>query len=197
MVMTTPKTEWRPYTVPNAMSLVRLACIPWFVWLLFAQDDRLGAAILLAVLGATDWTDGWFARRFDQVSELGKLLDPTADRLLMLTAVVSTWIDGSVPGWFAALTLIREVLVSVAALGLGALGVSRFDVTWWGKTGTFFLMFAYPLLLAGASDVGAADLLRILGWMCGIPGLAIAWFAAWGYVPIARESLADARSKVD
>lgn len=195
--MTATRTEWRPYTIPNAISVIRLLCIPWFVWLLFAQDDRFGAAILLAVLGATDWTDGWFARRFDQVSELGKLLDPTADRLMMLTAVASTWIDGSVPVWFAALTLVRELLVSVAALGLGALGVSRFDVTWWGKTGTFFLMFAYPLLLGGASDVGGADVLRILGWICGVPGLAISWFAAWGYVPIARHALADARGKVD
>ncbi len=188
-------TEWRPFTIPNAISAVRLACIPWFVWLLFGQDDRLNAAILLAVLGATDWTDGWFARRFDQVSEFGKLLDPTADRLMMLTAVVSMWIDGSVPVWFAALTLLREGLVSLAALGLGAHGVTSFEVTWWGKTGTFFLMFAYPLLLGGASSIGSADVLRILGWICGVPGLAIAWFAAWRYVPIARRALADARAK--
>lgn len=190
-------TEWRPFTIPNLMSLGRLACVPWFVWLLFAQDDRYGAAILLAVLGATDWTDGWFARRFDQVSEFGKILDPTADRLMMLTAVIATWIDGSVPAWFAGLTLFREVLVSVAALGLGALGVTRFDVTWWGKTGTFFLMFAYPLLLGGASEIQGHDILRVLGWLCGVPGLAIAWFAAWGYVPIAREALAKARAKDD
>jgi cardiolipin synthase len=195
--MTSTKTEWRPFTIPNVISLGRLACIPWFVWLLFANDDRLGAAILLAILGATDWIDGWFARRFDQVSEFGKILDPTADRLMMLTAIISTWIDGSVPAWFAALTLLREALVSIAALGLGALGVKRFDVTWWGKTGTFFLMFAYPLLLAGASTNGAADVLRFLGWVCGIPGLAIAWYAAWGYVPIARQALSDLSSKTD
>jgi cardiolipin synthase len=195
--MTSTKTEWRPFTIPNVISLGRLACIPWFVWLLFANDDRLGAAILLAVLGATDWIDGWFARRFDQVSEFGKILDPTADRLMMLTAIISTWIDGSVPAWFAALTLLREALVSIAALGLGALGVKRFDVTWWGKTGTFFLMFAYPLLLAGASTSGAADVLRFLGWVFGIPGLAIAWYAAWGYVPIARQALSDLSSETD
>ena len=59
--------EWRPFTVPNAMSLIRLACIPLFVWLLFAQDDRVWSAVLLAALGSTDWVDGWFARRFDQV----------------------------------------------------------------------------------------------------------------------------------
>ncbi len=187
-------TQWRPFTVPNAMSAVRLACIPVFVWLLFSQDDRIGAAILLAVLGSTDWVDGWFARRFDQVSELGKILDPTADRLMMLTAVVSMWIDGSVPPWFAVLTLLREGLVSLAAIALGMLGAERFDVTWWGKTGTFFLMFAYPLLLAGAGTIGGADVLRVLGWLCGIPGLAIAWYAAWGYVPLARQALDDARA---
>ena len=133
------------------------------------------------------------SNRKNQVSELGKILDPTADRLMMLTAVVSTWIDGSVPAWFAALTLLREVLVSVAALVLGALGANRIDVTWWGKTGTFFLMFAYPLLLGGASDAGVADVLRALGWLCGIPGLAIAWYAGAGYIPLARTALGEGR----
>ena len=183
--------EWRPYTVPNAITLVRLLCVPVFVWLLFANDDRASAAILLAALGSTDWVDGWFARRFGQVSEFGKLFDPTVDRLMMLTAVIATWIDGSIPWWFALLTLIREGLVTLAAIGLGVLGVDRFDVTWWGKTGTFFLMFAYPLLLGGASTVGGAEVLRILGWVCGIPGLAISWYAAAGYVPIARKALAE------
>lgn len=189
--MSPTSTEWRPFTVPNAMSLIRLGCIPWFVWLLLERDDRFGAAILLAVLGATDWTDGWFARRFDQVSELGKILDPTADRALTFTAVISTWIDGSVPWWFATLTLVREVGVSVAAIVLGALGAARIDVTWWGKTGTFFLLFAYPLLLAGAADIGAADVLRFLGWICGALGLAIGWYAAALYVPIARTALGE------
>lgn len=189
------RTEWRPFTIPNAMSLGRLLLIPVFVWLLFSRDDRVGAAILLAVLGSTDWVDGWFARRFDQVSELGKLLDPTADRLMMLTAVISTWIDGSVPAWFALLTLLREGLVSVAAIGLGVLGVDRFDVTWWGKTGTFLLMFAYPFLLGGAGDISGADILRVCGWVFGIPGLIISWYAAAGYVPIARDAFTASRGE--
>lgn len=191
------RTVWRPFTVPNLLSLVRLACVPVFVWVLFDQEKRFEAALLLAALGATDWVDGWVARRFDQVSELGKLLDPTADRIMMLTAIISVWIDGSVPAWFAIATLVREALVTVAALVLGAMGAERFDVTWWGKTGTFLLMFAYPLLLGGASDVGAADVLTVLGWLCGIPGLLIAWYAAAEYVPIAREALdAGRRSRV-
>ena len=156
---------------------------------MFGLDDRAGAAILLAVLGSTDWVDGWFARKFNQVSELGKLLDPTADRLLMLTAIISTWIDGSVPWVFALLTLLREGLVTLVAVGLGVVGVERFDVTWWGKTATFFLLFAYPLLLGGASDVQGAEVLRILGWVLGIPGLAISWYSAFEYGPIARKAL--------
>jgi len=193
--MTEPRPPLRPFTVPNAVTVVRLACIPVFVWLLFSEDDRLAAALLLGALGATDWVDGWLARRLDQVSEVGKILDPTADRLLMVTAIVATWIDGSVPWWFAALTLVREILVSAAALVLGALGATRIDVTWWGKTGTFFLMFAYPLLLGGASgDASGYQILTALGWLCGLPGLAIAWFAAWGYVPLAREALDEGRN---
>ncbi len=181
--------EWRPFTIPNAITLVRLLCVPVFVWILFALENRAGAAILLAVLGSTDWVDGWFARRFEQVSEFGKIFDPAADRLMMLTAVIATWIDGSVPWWFALLTLVREGLVTVAALGLGAIGVERFDVTWWGKTGTFFLMFAYPLLLGGASGISGAEVLRLLGWIVGVPGLLISWYAGFGYVPIARAAL--------
>ncbi len=183
--------EWRPFTVPNAVTMVRLLCVPVFVWLLFGRDDRVGAAILLAALGSTDWVDGWFARKFDQVSELGKLLDPATDRIMMLTAVIATWIDGSVPWWFAALTLAREGLVTLVAIGLGVLGVERFDVTWWGKTGTFFLMFAYPFLLGGASDISGAEILRICGWICGIPGLLISWYSAAEYGPIARKALSD------
>lgn len=197
IAMTTDALRWRPFTVPNLISVGRLACIPLFVWLLFSRDDRLGAAYLLGALGATDWVDGWVARRYDQVSELGKVLDPAADRLLMVTAVVAMWIDGSVPAWFAIITLVREALVSVAAIVLGALGAKRIDVTWWGKTGTFLLMFSYPLLLGGASAAGAADVLRALGWLCGIPGLLIAWYAAAGYVPLAREALDEGRADRD
>ena len=193
--MAEPRPPLRPFTVPNAVTIIRLACVPLFVWLLFAEDDRFVAALLLGALGATDWVDGWLARRLDQVSEFGKILDPTADRILMVTAIIAMWIDGSVPWWFAAVTLVREVLVSLAALILGALGAARIDVTWWGKTGTFFLMFAYPLLLGGASNVSGHEILTVLGWLCGIPGLAIAWFAAWGYVPLARKALDEARNR--
>ncbi|MGI9600538.1 MAG: CDP-alcohol phosphatidyltransferase family protein [Acidimicrobiales bacterium] len=181
---------WGPVlTVPNAISLARLLCVPVFVWLLFGVEDRFAAALLLAVLGTTDWIDGYIARRFDQGSRLGVLLDPTADRIMLLVAVTCIAIDGSVPWWFAGLTLAREGLVAIAALLLGALGVRNFEVSWWGKTGTFLLMMSYPLFLVSHADVSWADEARVLAWICGIPGLAYAIASAVAYIPVSLEAV--------
>src|SRR6185295_15479886 len=89
----------RVLTVPNAISIVRLLCVPLFVYLLFGRDDRAYAAWLLGALGATDWVDGYIARHFDQVSTLGKVLDPMADRILLGVAVIALLVDGTVPTW--------------------------------------------------------------------------------------------------
>jgi len=181
---------WGPVlTVPNAISLVRLLCVPVFVWLLFGLEDRLAAAILLAVLGATDWVDGYIARRFHQGTRLGQLLDPTADRIMLLVAVTCIAIDGAVPWWFAGITLVREGLVAMAALLLGAMGVRTFEVSWFGKTGTFLLMFSYPLFLAGHADIFWADQARILAWLCGIPGIAYALVSAVAYIPASVDAV--------
>lgn len=189
-----PPGDDRILTIPNVISVVRLCCVPLFLWLLFAQDDRLAAAVLLAVLGATDWVDGWIARRYHQVSTVGKILDPTADRIMLLVAVIAIAVDGSVPWWFAIAALVREAAVSIVALVLGALGARRIDVTWWGKTGTFLLMFSFPLFLAGNADWPLDDVALFLAWACGIPGVAIAYYSAAGYLPAAREALRTGRT---
>lgn len=193
----TVRTRWaaQVFTWPNLVTLARLACIPWFVWLLLGAENRLGAAVLLGVLGATDWVDGYLARRLDQVSEVGKILDPTADRLMFLVAVVAMMIDGSVPVWFAVVVLVREVLISVTTVVLGLLGARRIDVTWWGKTGTFGLMIAFPLFVLGATDTAVADAARWAAWLTGLPSLVISWYAAAGYVPLARRALREGRQK--
>ncbi len=191
----TSRTGWAGvWTLPNLITVARLGCIPWFLWLLVSQDNRTSAALLLGALGATDWVDGWIARRFDQVSEVGKVLDPTADRLLLVVALVAIVDDGSIPIWFAVLVLVREVLIGLAALLLLMVGVRRIDVTWWGKTGTFALLWAVPCFLAGQSTIGAAWTFEAMAWIFGIPGLAIAWFAAWGYVPVARSAIEEWRT---
>ena len=181
-------------TVPNLISIARLGCIPWCVWLLFGIEDRMWAALLLGGLGATDWVDGWAARRLGQVSELGKILDPTADRLLLLVAVPCLLVDGTIPGWFALTVLVREVLVGAATLALVALGARRIDVSWWGKTGTFALLWAVPCFLAGESRVPVDEAFTVMAWVFGLPGLAIAWWAAFAYLPVARRALAEGRS---
>jgi cardiolipin synthase (CMP-forming) len=188
-----PIDESRILTIPNAISVVRLLMIPVFLYLLFGRDNRAGAASLLAVLGATDWVDGYIARHFDQTSTLGKILDPTADRLMLLTSVAAIIIDGAIPPAIAALVLFREGVVAVAALVLAAMGARRIDVTWYGKAGTFGLMFAIPFFLASESTVGWRDTGEVLAWVCVVPGLVFGYIAAVQYIPLGRQALKDGR----
>ncbi len=186
--------EDRILTVPNLISLARLACIPWFLWLLFSQHDRWGAALVWGAVGATDWADGWWARRFDAVSEMGKLIDPVTDRVVLIVGVVAVGIDGSVPWWLVMVAGLREGLVAAAALVLGALGARRIEVTWWGKCATFGLYFSFPLLLAGASTIAGAGGFRVAGWICAVPSLVYSYLSAVQYVPKGLEALRDGRT---
>ena len=191
--------RWRDniVTLPNFISILRLCAVPIFVVLLINKDDPLSAAILLSVLGATDWVDGWVARRFNQISELGKILDPTADRIMFLVAVFSMLIDGSVPVWFGVLTLIREGVVAIAALILGGLGARALTVTWIGKTSSFGLMFAFPLFLFSTAVHGTqSSIYEVLAYVIGLPSLLLHFWAAFGYIPLARTALRDHREQM-
>jgi cardiolipin synthase (CMP-forming) len=184
----------RILTAPNVITLLRLLCIPLYLWLLFGAHRQIAAAVLLAVLGATDWVDGFVARRFGQVSTFGKVLDPTADRILVGTAVISIMVYGAVPLWFGLATIAREVLVSVIVLLLAALGAARIDVLWVGKAGTFGLMFAYPTFLLGDGTASWQEPIRVIAWVTGLVGLALAWWAAGSYIAPARRALRDGRA---
>ena len=186
----------RVITAPNVISVVRLCCLPLFLWLLFGRDSRVAAALLLAFLGVTDWVDGWIARRYGQVSELGKVLDPTADRLLFLVGVGAMIVNGAVPLWFAWAVLVREGVVSLVLVALWFAGMKRFDVSWWGKAGTFGLMLAFPMFLVGAGVHGSATTgWHVAAWVCGLPALAFSYYAAYCYVPQMRASLRAGRSE--
>ncbi len=177
-------------TWPNLFTFVRLLCIPVFLWLLFAQEERGIAAWLLGGLGATDWVDGWLARRLDQASEFGAMFDPVVDRLLFFVAVPSLIIDGSVPLIVAVAVLAREAFVAVLALLVTARGGERLVVTWEGKTAAFLLMFAFPLFLGANSDLSYAGILGPLAWLCVIPALGYGWYSALvQYLPASRRSI--------
>ncbi len=180
----------RILTVPNALSLGRLGLLALFCWLLFGANDRIAAAAVLAVSGVTDFVDGYVARRFHQVSNLGKVLDPTADRIVVGTGVIAIAVYGAVPGWLAGVVLGREVLVSAAVLALAALGAPRIDVLWLGKAGTFGLMSSFPLFLLADSSAAWAHVLADVTWVLVVPSLVLSFAAAVSYVPHARKALA-------
>ena len=184
-------------TLPNLISIGRLACVPLFLWLLLGREDQIAAAVLLAVLGATDWVDGWIARHFDQASEVGKVLDPTADRVLLVFAGLALLVDGSLPLWVGIVVLAREAVISVAVLALAAVGARRMDVRGSGKAGTLALMFALPgFLLADAVSEIRVPLL-VVTWVFTIGGLLLSYYAALAYIPQARAALREGRASHD
>ena len=190
----------RILTLPNAITLVRLLCIPIFLYLLFVRDARLGAAVLLGALGATDWVDGYAARHLGQVSNFGKAFDPTVDRLLLITGVISIIVAEGCPLWFGIIVVTREVLLSIWVVSIMALGAKRMDVTWWGKCGTFGIMVAFPAFLA-ASDTGISEsvqtVFEVIAWCAAIPGLICAMIAFVGYFPAGVTALREGRAARD
>jgi cardiolipin synthase (CMP-forming) len=187
----------RILTVPNVISVLRLLCVPVFLWLLWKPDPaRRAAAVLLAVLGATDWVDGWIARHFDQGSELGKILDPTADRVLLVAAVIALLFENLPVGVDVVLwiVLVREVLVAVATIVLAAAGARRIDVVWAGKAGTLAIMFSLPAFLIADAAPSVEFFFNLVGWGFAIGGIVLGYIAAAKYVPAARAALREGRS---
>ena len=174
-------------TVPNLFTLARLLCVPILLWLVHSAERPYAAAVLLAVLGATDWVDGYLARLLNQQSKFGRIFDPTVDRLMFLVALISMLIIDAGPTWFLIAVFAREALVAIAALYLGARGVRTVKVSWWGKTATFGLLFALPLFLAAAAEPAGEGVYRALAWIIGLPSLALSWASAVGYFPLLRD----------
>ena len=182
------------WTIPNLFTLVRLLCLPLFLYVLFGLENRAAAAWMLGALGATDWVDGYLARRLGQVSEFGKVFDPTVDRLLFIVAVTAIIIDGSIPVWFAVAVLARELLVGLMmAIATLLYRMPRIDVTYWGKLATFLLMFAVPGFLMGNSEMPGAVGFEVAAWLLGIPGLVLSYWTGIAYIPQVRRAVALGR----
>lgn len=150
--------------MPNLLSFVRILLIPVFVLLLVDEGTRLGGFLLMAGVLSTDWVDGVIARRTGQVTELGKLLDPFADRLAVISALVTLIALGLFPLWAGAIVIVRDVAVGVAGALLVRRGI-RIDVRKLGKFATFTLMWGMPLIAWGNAGLPLDDLFLVLGWV--------------------------------
>jgi cardiolipin synthase len=182
----------RILTAPNVISFVRLLGVPLFLWLVLVPHADGWAVLVLALAGFTDWLDGYLARRTGQITRLGQLLDPVADRLYIAATLVGLLLRGIVPWWLVVLLLGRDLVLSIYLAALKRRGVTGLPVHFLGKAATFNLLIAFPLLLLGDGTalVGTpADVARVLGWAFAIWGTGLYLWAGLLYVEQARRVL--------
>ena len=177
------------FNVPNTISLIRLALIPVFIWL--AATGNYGpAGILLGIIGATDWIDGYLARRLGQVTELGKFLDPLADRIAVAVAVVAGLVYGVFPAWFGWALIVRELVIGLGAAYGWKHGVTRLDVRYMGKVATLLLYVSVSLFYIGEGfDL---QLFTAAAIATGVPGLILYYWVAFLYLGDMRTAIARA-----
>jgi len=171
----------RVLTVPNLISAARIVLTPVFVVLILDHDTTTEGLILFGVVVATDWVDGAIARRTGQVSELGKILDPVADRLAIAAGLIALAIRGVFPWWAAAAILIRDVAVLLVGIAVLRRGV-RIEVRWIGKIATFCLMTAIPFVSWGALDLPLAEAATVMGWAAYAVGIVEYYVAGFDYL---------------
>jgi cardiolipin synthase len=179
--VTTPSN--RIWTLPNIISFIRLLGVPLFLILLLRSPHHdVAAVIVLALGGTTDWVDGYAARRLGQVSRLGELLDPFADRLYILAALLGLTIRDVVPWWLTIALLLREAVLGVALLVLRRHGYGPPAVHYLGKTGTFVLLGALPVLLLAKAVPSIDTVAYPIGWGLSWWALGLYWAAAVLYL---------------
>ena len=181
-----PDQQGRILTVPNAISVARLAGVPVFLWLVLGPQADGWAVALLIAAGLSDWLDGVIARAWNQQSRLGQVLDPAADRLYIAATLIGLAIRGIIPWWLVALLVARELVLGAALLVLRRHGYGPLQVSLVGKTATLCLLYAFPLLFLGSHAGTAALVARVVGWAFAIWGTALYWWAAVLYLEQTR-----------
>ncbi len=171
----------RVVTVPNLLSLLRLLGVPLFLWLVLAgQHDRL-AVLVLMIAGFTDWLDGFLARRFHQVSRVGQMLDPVADRLYIFATLVGLFMRGIIPWWLVVCLVARDAFLVLLVPLLRRVGYTSLPVHYLGKVATFCLLYAFPLVLLGAEPTAFGTFCKVIGWSFAVWGTGLYWWAGLGY----------------
>ncbi|HEY1914958.1 MAG TPA: CDP-alcohol phosphatidyltransferase family protein [Streptosporangiaceae bacterium] len=179
----------RILTIPNALSLARLAGVPVFLWLVLGLRSQTGdwwAVGLLIGSAASDWLDGKIARALNQQSRLGQVLDPAADRLYIVATILALAIRSIIPWWLVGLLAARELLLAGVLVVLRRHSYEPLQVSFVGKAATLALMYAFPLLFLGSHTASYSEITRIAGWAFAIWGSALYWCAALLYVQQAR-----------
>ncbi|PFG38071.1 CDP-diacylglycerol-phosphatidylglycerol phosphatidyltransferase [Georgenia soli] len=171
----------RVWTVPNVISGIRLLLVPVFAVLIFTERDA-AALVVLVIAGASDWFDGVIARRFNQTSRLGQLLDPAADRLYIFVTLVGLAWRELVPWWLVLVIVLRDVVLACLLPVLNRHGYGPLPVHLAGKAGTFALMYAFPLLLLASVPGVVGALAWTVGWASAWWGVGLYWVAALLYV---------------
>lgn len=184
----------RVVTVPNALSALRLAGVPLFLWLMLGPHADGWALLVLALSGVTDWADGVLARRLNQMSRLGALLDPAVDRLYILASLVALVLRAIVPWELAAVLVGRDLILAVALLLLRRVGWAPPEVHYLGKAATFCLLYAFPLLLLGSYQGVVASVARPIAWAFTLWGTGLYLWAGAVYLAQTRRLLAAPES---
>jgi cardiolipin synthase (CMP-forming) len=182
----------RVLTIPNAISVARLAGVPVFLWLVLGLRTQAGdwwAVGLLIASGLSDWLDGKIARALNQQSRLGQVLDPAADRAYIVATVIALAVRAIIPWWLVILLAVRELLLGMVLLVLRRHDYGPLQVSFAGKAATLALLYAFPLLFLGAHTASYSEAARIAGWAFAIWGSALYWCAAVLYVEQARRIL--------
>lgn len=179
----------RIVTIPNLVSFTRLAAIPVFWWLLLGAENVAGATILFALIATTDWIDGFLARRLGQVSKLGAMLDPVADRLMIASAVIAGLITGIVPAPIGWTLIVREVYMAGVTLLLFLRHAGTLEVRWLGKAATLLVYTSIAWFYIAAIPF-LESILTPAAWVTGVGGLGLYWVTAIQYTGDARRALA-------
>ena len=180
----------RVWTLPNLLSAMRLAGVPLFLWLVLGPEEDAWALVVLMVAGVTDFLDGWLARKLNQQTVVGQILDPVADRLYILAVVVGLALREIIPWWMAISLPLRDLLMWGLVPLLRTRGYSALPVHFLGKAATFNLLYAFPLLLLGDGEGVVATLAQVFGWAFALWGIGLYWWAGVLYAWQVRKLLA-------
>ena len=178
-------------TVPNLLSFSRLLGVPLFLWLLLGPHADGWALLILMLSGITDWADGVLARKLNQQSRLGALLDPVADRLYILATLVGLVLRHVIPLWLAVLIIGRDLALAATLPALRSRGLTGLPVHYLGKAATFNLLYAFPLLLIGSHSGTLAEVAKPIAWAFTIWGTGLYLWAAGLYLIQFRRVLAE------